>query len=166
MFPKSRRVVFPLLAMLVMMLGTFLYMIYIQDDEKIKDAIGHSTKLVYPDLEIPSKLISPTFHSDLHIEHAFTQHQIDKSEVSTDLQLQQKIDQIIKTPQLDGALVGISVRKSTTGELLYSNLGDLRLRPASNMKILTAVAALDILGADYRFSTDILTDGKIKNNNM
>src|SRR5690625_3883967 len=162
MLPKSRRVVFSLFFMLVIILGAFLFMI--QDDEKIKDAIDHTTKLVYPDLKVTSKLTSPTFQSDLHIEHSSTQHQIDGNEDSTDLRLQQKIDQIINKPQLEGALVGISVRKSTTGELLYSNLGDVRLRPASNMKILTAVAALETLGVDYRFSTDILTDGEIKSN--
>ena len=35
-----------------------------------------------------------------------------------------------------------------------------RLRPASNMKVLTAVSALDLLGADYRFATTLQASGE------
>ncbi|MFD2628176.1 D-alanyl-D-alanine carboxypeptidase/D-alanyl-D-alanine-endopeptidase [Oceanobacillus kapialis] len=74
--------------------------------------------------------------------------------------MKQRLDNIIETePLLDGALVGLSVRDTKTGKLLYENLGDTRLRPASNMKLLTATAALEVLGKDYTFSTEIKTDG-------
>ncbi|RDW16754.1 D-alanyl-D-alanine carboxypeptidase/D-alanyl-D-alanine endopeptidase [Oceanobacillus chungangensis] len=76
--------------------------------------------------------------------------------------LSEKMAAILKDESLDGASVGISVRKAETGEEIYAYQGDLRLHPASNMKILTAAASLDTLGPDYQFTTEFATDGKIK----
>lgn len=44
---------------------------------------------------------------------------------------------------------------SSGAEIIYSHQADLPLTPASNMKILTAVAALQQLGVDYTFETRI-----------
>lgn len=74
-----------------------------------------------------------------------------------------RIDAILQDSRLVGALAGVSVRHADSGELLYSHLGDIRLHPASNMKILTSVAALELLGADYQFSTEVWTDGELEN---
>ncbi|WP_216829620.1 D-alanyl-D-alanine carboxypeptidase/D-alanyl-D-alanine endopeptidase [Alkalihalobacterium elongatum] len=76
--------------------------------------------------------------------------------------LNQKLDQIMEKPFLDGALTSLSIRSATSGELVYDYNGDYRLKPASNMKILTAVAALSILGGDYCFRTELLSNGKVK----
>lgn len=78
--------------------------------------------------------------------------------------LEQKIDTILNDPKLDGGITGVSVRNAQTGESIYSHFGTTRLRPASNMKLLTGTAALDLLGPDYQFSTEILTDGQVKGN--
>ncbi|MCP8616210.1 D-alanyl-D-alanine carboxypeptidase/D-alanyl-D-alanine endopeptidase [Salirhabdus salicampi] len=63
---------------------------------------------------------------------------------------------------LDGSIVGISVRSATSGELIYHHNGDIRLRPASNLKLFTAAASLSSLGEDYKFVTEIHTNGKQK----
>ncbi|MFS0673410.1 D-alanyl-D-alanine carboxypeptidase/D-alanyl-D-alanine-endopeptidase [Ornithinibacillus sp. 179-J 7C1 HS] len=76
--------------------------------------------------------------------------------------LADKLNEILRNNALDGSTTGVSVRDADSGELLFSYFGDHRLHPASNMKILTSIAALETLGPDYRFSTEVLTDGTIK----
>lgn len=55
--------------------------------------------------------------------------------------------------------VGVAVRELSTGAELFSFQGDRELNPASNHKLLTSIAAVELLGADYRFSTDVRLDG-------
>ncbi len=76
--------------------------------------------------------------------------------------LKQKLDEILADNKLAGTVTGVSVRKAKTGEQIYSHNGNTRLRPASNMKLLTSAAALDTLGPDYRFTTEVWTDGSVK----
>ncbi|MEC2158265.1 D-alanyl-D-alanine carboxypeptidase/D-alanyl-D-alanine endopeptidase [Virgibacillus halodenitrificans] len=80
----------------------------------------------------------------------------------TATELQEKLDAILSKSQLQGTSTGISIRNANDGELLYNHSGEMRLHPASNQKILTAVAALSTLGEDHRFTTQVLTDGKLK----
>ncbi len=81
------------------------------------------------------------------------------NETTEETSLADKLNQILSNNVLDGTTTGVSIRNADSGELLFSYYGDHRLHPASNMKIITSVAALEKLGADYRFSTEVLTDG-------
>ncbi|MEH7809940.1 D-alanyl-D-alanine carboxypeptidase, partial [Bacillus safensis] len=65
-------------------------------------------------------------------------------------------------PDLEGAISGISVRDTSDTSLLYEHQADIRLTPASNMKLLTSAIALDILGETHTFPTDIWMDGSIQ----
>lgn len=50
---------------------------------------------------------------------------------------------------LNGALTGVSVRNAA-GEVVFEQLGDTRLVPASNQKILSVLYALEKLGPDFQ----------------
>nr|WP_308419014.1 D-alanyl-D-alanine carboxypeptidase/D-alanyl-D-alanine-endopeptidase [Virgibacillus oceani] len=75
-------------------------------------------------------------------------------------------DFIKKEGMLDDAIIGISIRSASSGEKLFDHMGNVRLRPASNMKLLTAAASLSKLGGAYTFGTELLTDGPVKDNKL
>lgn len=87
---------------------------------------------------------------------------IDKEEITEHASLEEKLSAVLVNKHLAGTSTAVSVMHANTGELLFSQNGSSRLHPASNMKLLTAVSALEVLGEDYQFSTEIVTDGKVK----
>ncbi|MCL7746053.1 D-alanyl-D-alanine carboxypeptidase/D-alanyl-D-alanine-endopeptidase [Halalkalibacter alkaliphilus] len=77
--------------------------------------------------------------------------------------MKNQIEHLIQTdPSMEGAIASISIRSAKTGELLMEHNGTTRLRPASNMKLFTAATALAVLGDNYTFQTELVTDGNIK----
>ncbi|WP_404800835.1 D-alanyl-D-alanine carboxypeptidase/D-alanyl-D-alanine endopeptidase [Guptibacillus algicola] len=83
-----------------------------------------------------------------------------------DQDLSRNIHKILSDEGLKGAIAGVSVRSADTGEILFDHHGGTRLTPASNMKLITAAAALETLGQDYQFITDVATNGKIKGDKL
>jgi D-alanyl-D-alanine carboxypeptidase/D-alanyl-D-alanine-endopeptidase (penicillin-binding protein 4) len=69
------------------------------------------------------------------------------------------LDQLLADPALHGASVSLLVRDARSGATLYQHNPRTRLVPASNLKLLTTAAAMDVLGPQYRFSTQLLSNG-------
>ncbi|HYW32159.1 MAG TPA: D-alanyl-D-alanine carboxypeptidase/D-alanyl-D-alanine-endopeptidase [Gemmatimonas sp.] len=57
---------------------------------------------------------------------------------------------------------GAIVVSITRGDTLFSHSADDQLVPASTMKLFTSAIALDRLGPDHSFSTDVLRDGPLQ----
>ena len=74
--------------------------------------------------------------------------------------LKKKINKLIVESDL-GATMGISVVSLKTGKPIYELNSERLLMPASNNKLFTCAAALDFLGKDFFFFTNVLT----QNNN-
>ncbi|HLB41329.1 MAG TPA: D-alanyl-D-alanine carboxypeptidase/D-alanyl-D-alanine-endopeptidase [Gammaproteobacteria bacterium] len=78
-------------------------------------------------------------------------------------QLNNELDRLIRV-NLPNADITVYVKSMKNGDMLYARNIHQPLIPASILKILTAEAALLFLGPEYRFSTQLLTDGKsVKN---
>ncbi|WP_420585089.1 D-alanyl-D-alanine carboxypeptidase/D-alanyl-D-alanine endopeptidase [Ruegeria sp.] len=71
-------------------------------------------------------------------------------------------ERLIQAARLQGDVV-FAVADVETGAQLEEFGGDQGLPPASVAKALTALYALDVLGADYRFETALIADGPIEN---
>lgn len=55
--------------------------------------------------------------------------------------------------------VGILAVDTSTGQVLYERDADRAMSPASNTKLITVAAALDIFGPNHTFATQLLADG-------
>lgn len=67
--------------------------------------------------------------------------------------LPQRLDRVLASRALRGAQVGALVVRSDDGAVLYAHEPDHLLTPASNLKILTAIAVLDAYGPSHHFET-------------
>ena len=73
--------------------------------------------------------------------------------------LQKDIQSILADELLRNASVGIAIESLPQGRVLYRHNEHQLLMPASNMKILTTSAALNLLGADFKFRTMLVQRG-------
>lgn len=80
--------------------------------------------------------------------------------------LKNKLNSIMLDSRMKNASSSVTVRNASTGEVIYEYYGDKEITPASSLKLLTGAAALETLGENYRFSTAVLTDGKVKNGTL
>jgi D-alanyl-D-alanine carboxypeptidase/D-alanyl-D-alanine-endopeptidase (penicillin-binding protein 4) len=73
-----------------------------------------------------------------------------------------QIDALLDEEELANAWWGIAVENLETGEMLYARNTGLGFVPASNTKLYTSAAALDLLGPDYRYETVLFADGPVE----
>jgi D-alanyl-D-alanine carboxypeptidase/D-alanyl-D-alanine-endopeptidase (penicillin-binding protein 4) len=71
-------------------------------------------------------------------------------------ELEERLDRALRDPGLRGAKVAALVVERDGGRVLYARDADRAMVPASNMKILTALATLSALGPAHRFRTELL----------
>lgn len=69
------------------------------------------------------------------------------------------LDTILADNALKGADVGLVVRDANSGEVIYTRQSSRRSQVASNMKLLTTTTALELLGPDYRWKTELVSAG-------
>ncbi len=59
--------------------------------------------------------------------------------------------------------LGVVVKSLRSGQTIFEHNPERMFIPASNEKIITSVAALSLLGKDYRFKTEFYSGGEISN---
>lgn len=75
--------------------------------------------------------------------------------------IQERIDSLLRDSLFQRSHVSIMVYDLTADTLMYAHSERQLMRPASTMKLMTAITALDRLGGDYRFTTSMHLDGNI-----
>ena len=83
----------------------------------------------------------------------------DAALVDPDQALAVALEQSLKAPGLRGARLAALVVDAQDGRVLFAHQPDRALIPASNLKVLTAIAALHHFGPTHRFTTRVHSDG-------
>ena len=82
------------------------------------------------------------------------------ADAAVDKKLQTKLTSVLNDSR-SRTESAVAVLDAGSGEVLYNRGGGRALMPASNTKILTAVAALHVLKPGYRFSTEVIRRGRV-----
>ena len=72
-----------------------------------------------------------------------------------------RLDRSVSDSLLQNAFIGLDVIDITSGDTIYQLNADRYFTPASNLKLFTSAAALELLGPNFRFKTEFYYDGKI-----
>jgi D-alanyl-D-alanine carboxypeptidase/D-alanyl-D-alanine-endopeptidase (penicillin-binding protein 4) len=80
--------------------------------------------------------------------------------------LRMRIDSLLCDPMFETSQLGLMVYDLTADSVYYQHNARQLLRPASTMKLVTAITALDLLGPKYDFKTSIYYTGTIKNHTL
>jgi D-alanyl-D-alanine carboxypeptidase/D-alanyl-D-alanine-endopeptidase (penicillin-binding protein 4) len=72
------------------------------------------------------------------------------------------IDAIFADTAFAHAEWGVMVRSLDSGATLYRRNAERAFVPASNMKIITGATALEVLGPEYRYRTELLAAGSVQ----
>lgn len=77
------------------------------------------------------------------------------------VRINERLDKLVREPLSTRSQIGLYVYDLTDNRPLYAHNIRQTLRPASSLKVITALTALTFLGEDYRFHTRLLLDGEV-----
>lgn len=78
-------------------------------------------------------------------------------------ELTERITEYLSEDQYDNAIWAVKVIDLQTGNVWFEQNAGKSLMPASNAKLYTTAAGLDLLGPDFRYETYLYTDGPLEN---
>lgn len=77
-----------------------------------------------------------------------------------------RLDSVLDSPVLDISSVGVMVYDLTADSTVYCHGHRKTLRPASTMKLITAIAAIDRLGGSHQFRTSLYYTGEVTDSTL
>lgn len=80
--------------------------------------------------------------------------------------VQRQIDRLLESKLFETSQVGMMVWDLNADSCIYARNSRQLLRPASTMKLVTAITAIDRLGGSYQFKTQLKYTGTIENGTL
>ena len=76
--------------------------------------------------------------------------------------IREGLDRMLRDDLLKISQLGLMVYDLTDQTVVYRHNERQRMRPASTMKLVSAITALDMLGGNYRFRTSLFRNGEVR----
>ena len=83
-----------------------------------------------------------------------------------DIAVRQQLDQMLDNDMFKTSQVGLMVYDLDADSVLYAHNERQLMRPASTLKTVTAIAAIDKLGGSYQFKTELCYTGEVKEHTL
>ena len=131
--------------------------VYLDSTEVANILHPKAVAIVQPQVTTVTTVVSEEEEETDSIIPAFTTD----SHLSWKENITARLDGILRSPLLETVQTSVMVWDLTDDVPVYQFRERLHMRPASTMKCLTAIAALDKLGADYDFTTSLYYTGEI-----
>ncbi len=80
--------------------------------------------------------------------------------------LETRLQELLEHEMFQTSQVGLMVYDLTADSLLFQHNGHQVMRPASTMKLVTAITAIDCLGGSFRFITELRYTGSVDNKTL
>ncbi len=80
--------------------------------------------------------------------------------------LNKAFQQLLNDSQMRYGTIGISVVNSESGQTIFEYNGNVGLAPASCQKLVTSATAFELLGANYRYKTELGHDGEVRDGKL
>lgn len=96
------------------------------------------------------------------VTYLFSSNLLYSQENSIDV-LRKNLKALYSSKELDNAFLGIYIESLTTGEIIYRHNEHKFFMPASNMKLFTTAASIELLEPEFVYKTGIYHTGNIVN---
>ena len=116
------------------------------------------SRFVLPILLLSSLLLTPLGYLAVQEKIAMGVTTSRPAAADSVAKLKSSLDGLLQDKKLEGTRIGIHIVDVQSGQELYAHDADELYNPASNAKLITSAAALDVLGPQHTFTTRVFAE--------
>ena len=117
--------------------------------------------IVHSDMSADQEDCDSSANDTIAVDSTLTAHDPSADGLPWPENLRRRIDKLVAHPMFETSQLGLLVFDLTADSVIYAHGHRQLLRPASTLKLITAIAAIDKLGGSYQFRTSLYYTGQI-----
>lgn len=117
--------------------------------------------IVHSDMSADQEDCDSSANDTIAVDSTLTAHDPSADGLPWPENLRRRIDKLVANPMFETSQLGLLVFDLTADSVIYAHGHRQLLRPASTLKLITAIAAIDKLGGSYQFRTSLYYTGQV-----